>query len=269
MTCRAPVRSETGQWMRRSRSPVRNGRISASSVPPPIRVLRCWPTRPTGWGRAALDVNDPGVGTVATVSTRCSGQVQVKAAKSPKPPTWAGPRRRTPQRARCPRTARVAVGARVTAAATWPWPGVVVVHRSPGRCPTTSRRPGTRVTSTRQVTVSPSCPTRSLSALVTVGELVGRVATAHTTSVTSGTPITARSPRPPTAAAATRTTPMAAARPSARVGRQRAVTTCEPPCAAWARCAAGRRRCCATRSRSSTARDARRPGARARPGRSP
>ena len=112
------MRSETGQWMRRSRSPVRNGRISASSVPPPTRALRCWPTSPTGWGSAALEVNTPGVGTVATVSTSCSGQVHAKAAKSPKPPTWAGPSRRTPQRSIRACTAIGTVAAPVAAAAT-------------------------------------------------------------------------------------------------------------------------------------------------------
>ena len=50
VTCRAPVRSETGQWMRRSRSPVRNGRISASSVPPPTRALAVLPDEADGVG---------------------------------------------------------------------------------------------------------------------------------------------------------------------------------------------------------------------------
>ena len=155
------------------------------------------------------------------------------------------------------------------AAATWPCSGVVVVHRSPGRWPTTSRRPGT------ESHVDP--PGEGVALVGHLGAEParhrrgrrGRVKSAHTTSATSGTPSTARSPRPPTAAAISITTPIAVARPSARVGRQADVTTGAPRCAASARCAAGRRRCCATRSRSSTARAGRRPGARARRGRSP
>ena len=63
-------------------------------------------------------VPTPGVGTVATDSTSCSGEVHTKAAKSPKPPTWAGPSRRTPQRSMRARTAIGTVAALVAAAAT-------------------------------------------------------------------------------------------------------------------------------------------------------
>ena len=166
-------------------------------------------------------MNTPGVGTVATVSTRCSGQVQAKRREVAEAAHL--------DRAEPAHTPAVDPGlhrhrhgrrAGSAAAATWPCAGVVVAQRSPGRCPTTSRRPGTAVTSTRQVTVSPSRATSVLSRLRTAGTAVGRVATAHTTSATSGTPITARSPRPPKDAAVRRTTPIAVARPSARVGRQ-------------------------------------------------
>ena len=56
------MRSETGQWMRRSRSPGRKARMSASSVPPPGRVDRCWPTRPDGVRQAGPrgEVTGPG-----------------------------------------------------------------------------------------------------------------------------------------------------------------------------------------------------------------
>ena len=239
------MRRETGQWMRRSRSPVRKGRMSASSVPPPGRAPRCWPTRPTGCGSPAREVKVPGVGTVATVSVSWTGQVQANEAKSPNPPDL---RRAEP--AHAPAVAAGDHGERDGSPvarpppATCPCAGVVVVHRSPGRCPATSRSPGTTRTSTRQVRLSPSCATWSREPARRGGG-VSSVASRTTTRRARRAACRARRgrPAPPTAAATRTTTPIARARPSARVGRQDEVTTCAPRSAGSARCAAGRRRC--------------------------
>ena len=53
ITCSSPVRSETGQLIRLSRSPVAKRRIPSNSVPLPIRRDRCRPTRPSGCGTSA------------------------------------------------------------------------------------------------------------------------------------------------------------------------------------------------------------------------
>ena len=53
MTCSSPVRSDTGQVIRLSRSPVAKCRIPSNSVPEPSRRDRCRPTRPSGCGTSA------------------------------------------------------------------------------------------------------------------------------------------------------------------------------------------------------------------------
>ena len=253
------MRSETGQWMRRSRSPGRKARMSASSVPPPGRVDRCWPTSPTGWGRAAREEKCPGRGTDVTTSRRWSGSTHTKPPRSPNAATWAGPSRRTPHRrdstptasgtrgrpaggsAPCPTGA---AGTSSAAAATWPWAGEVRAQWSPGRWPTTSRSPSTASTSRRQVRDSPSRTTRASTLLETRGARRGTVTSDQTTAARSGTPTTATSPRPSPAPSASRTSPSAAARPRARVGRQPPLTPSGPRRAGSARCAGRRRRRC-------------------------
>ena len=59
-----PVRDETRQLMRRRRSPVRNGRTSAGSLPPPWRLARCRPTSPAGRGTASPASNSALSGSV-------------------------------------------------------------------------------------------------------------------------------------------------------------------------------------------------------------
>ena len=133
VTWRVPVRSDTGQWMRRSRSPVRKARISASSVPPPTRAPRCWPDEPDrvrqtgprgeaargrhrGEGLGAL--LRPGPGERREVAER----TDLRRAEAPHPPAVAAGLDGHGHR-----------GAAATAPATWPWVGVVVVQRSPGQ----------------------------------------------------------------------------------------------------------------------------------------
>ncbi len=71
MTCRVPVRSDTGQWIRRSRSPTWNGRSRSNSLPLPGRAERYAPMSPSGWGIAAVGVNTAGNGSVMS---RCGSE---------------------------------------------------------------------------------------------------------------------------------------------------------------------------------------------------
>ena len=64
VTCSSPVRTDTGQCTRRSRSPNRNGRIWSSSPPEPWWCERFWPTRPSGCGTGTRAEKVSGSGTV-------------------------------------------------------------------------------------------------------------------------------------------------------------------------------------------------------------
>ena len=54
-TCSSPVRNDTGQLIRRNRSPGAKGRIPANSVPLPTRLDRWAPTSPSGCGASAVE----------------------------------------------------------------------------------------------------------------------------------------------------------------------------------------------------------------------
>ena len=97
-TCRSPVRSETRQLIRRSRSPGWKPRIPANSDPSPRRRERLAPTSPTGCGASAFESNGAVVGndqislpTTRTGPKRKPPQVLVR-------PTFSSPTRRRPQR---------------------------------------------------------------------------------------------------------------------------------------------------------------------------
>ncbi len=65
-TCRDPVRSETRQFSRRSRSPDWKGRIAENSVPSPGRRERWAPTRPSGCGASARESNGARTGSTSS-----------------------------------------------------------------------------------------------------------------------------------------------------------------------------------------------------------
>ena len=68
---RVPVRSDTGQWIRRSRSPTWNGRSRSNSLPLPGRCERYAPTSPSGCGIGAVGVKTAGNGNV---TSRCDSE---------------------------------------------------------------------------------------------------------------------------------------------------------------------------------------------------
>ena len=83
-TCSSPLRSETRQLIRRSRSPAWNGRMPANSVPSPVRRDRLAPTRPSGCGASA-----------ALIERRRRRQhAQLRAVLEHRPPAVPGPRAR-------------------------------------------------------------------------------------------------------------------------------------------------------------------------------
>ena len=68
VTCSSRVRADTDQLIRRNRSPVRNGRTPASSVPSPGRRDRCSPTSPAGRGTESIASKPSRNGNVVTAS---------------------------------------------------------------------------------------------------------------------------------------------------------------------------------------------------------
>ena len=89
VTCRVPVRSDTGQWMRLSRSPTWNGRMVANSLPSPRRADRLSPTRPTGCGVGAARSKTAGSGRVALVERLDLDRVPIGTRPSCSTPTPA------------------------------------------------------------------------------------------------------------------------------------------------------------------------------------
>ena len=126
VTWSSPVRDDTFQLIRRSRSPVRNGRTSAGSEPPPCWLARCSPTWPAGRGTASAASNSAVSGSVETpiirpsMSLRYAPRRDVHTTRS-SPASWR------PQRRARTGTAATAPAA-APATATAPETGSIPIH---------------------------------------------------------------------------------------------------------------------------------------------
>ena len=89
-TCSAPSLEVTRQLILRSRSPGRNSRTSARSLPSPRRRERCIPTRPIGWATplppsSVADAGRTVTVTRGTVVDACQLPLRSRAAMTPGP----------------------------------------------------------------------------------------------------------------------------------------------------------------------------------------
>ena len=217
VTCSSRLRAETRQLIFLSRSPARNGRMSANSMPEPSRGDRFTPTSPTGRGVSARESNrevtrqHPQPLTVQRhrpppVARPRRGQADQLLPQHPPPPAprpdlddrqlvdQAGdePRRRVQ---RDVRRGRHRAGDVLDVLA--------VVELAAARwCPGPRAASGGRA--------GPS----------SVGAESGRCSSARQANSTNGAPSTIATGAPPTTAATTATAPTTTARARAGVGRQ-------------------------------------------------
>ncbi len=218
-TCREPVRSETGQWIRRRRSPIWKGRIPANSVPSPRRADWWSPTRPLGWGSGARASNVEGSGTVA----RRRGSIGVgplrKAPHALVAATRPGPTSRCPQRVdRTANDRSTSPGSRGAAAVQAPDVGRKLIQ---GPSPSTAARwsvPAVVVTRAVQVVASPSRSVEWARWVEMRGASRGRVSTDHRAMTSSGVAPTSKSGRPKLTEAMATTIPITQARRCEVVG---------------------------------------------------